>query len=432
MRSGSLLVATCLAACGAEDRVTFDVTGTPDTVRLEVFIASESPCNDCELQPKDVSTMLQGMRFERDPDPLLTVEAGSDHTAAFAIAPGEHGDKVRSIVVIGYDAQKVISGAALIRDIHTSQQPQLYRVTLTPVTAEPLATTAPLTGSQRVQVWGSEDAHGTCVGLERWHEAELEDRVFIVPADDPDCDGVLEDAECNPYAYLSSTSPATTDTINCVTNSETVGGVQPCQFGAAVCKDGETRGVCASRGLCIPESLCNDTAICPDGQERECMLRKLVASPVSSEIVCHVPFELDTNSNALITCGGVPASTTIEGLGALFSSVVNCDAVGAISESSSGFQFLPEVDVLGADLKVARTSNTKCDVAVTWQGTAQPFTDSIIVGMKISTTGTHDLVLPMKIVRANCAASPTMTCALDLYADDSNPAEQDSIAACAR
>ncbi|MDX2090185.1 MAG: hypothetical protein SFX73_20165 [Kofleriaceae bacterium] len=433
MRWGLLLVAASLGACTKQDRATFDVALTPGTVRLEVFVASQDACISCGLQPQFVDTLLEGMRFERDPDPLLTIEANGDDHAAFAIAPSGDSDKVRSIVVIGYDADQAIRGAALIRDLHTNQQPKLYHVTLTAVTAEPLGPTAPMTSSQRAQVWGSEAAHGSCVGLERWHEATLQDRVFIVPADDPDCDGVLEDAECNPYAYLSSTA-ADPRVLNCVSNSETVGGVTPCQLGVAICEDGVTSGRCEPKGICIPESMCSDTSICPAGQERQCLLEKLRRRPPSSEIVCRIPFALEQNSNTLTTCTGEPVSMFIQGMSALFTNqAVTCDDVGVIAESTADLQFVAETEVAGATLKVARQGSNKCDVFVTWEGTAQAFSAPVVVGVKLSTTGAHDLVLPLKIVPTECNTDPTAACSLDLFADGSTmPGAPDSIAACAK
>lgn len=136
-------------------------------------------------------------------------------------------------------------------------------------------------GEDRVQVW--RNASSSCMVVEHGTSG-MPDRIFVVPASDPDCDDVPA-LECNPAAWHGTRLAGTSPTPDCFVSSSA------CVLGSRGCLDDEPQNKtsCAAQvdqRVCVPSTFCDGTSC---GRFDEPCLRILLASDALPHIDCDVP-----------------------------------------------------------------------------------------------------------------------------------------------
>ena len=260
------LVLACVAACSHNSMVIEVVTSDPQVARVELVLV-ESHCDSCtgDAPPSsltkatgDVYYQLAGDRF------TAPVSAG---VAGFTLEPGADSDEILRLGAIGFDAQGIPKGIALIdQDIHIKQHlGEVFRVDLTSRDIQPAV--GPLPGftinpNDTVIVWRAPNAPDTTASCIAVLGAA---NTFVVPHDDPDCDGITGAAECDPFWYEYAKPANTTTPQYCL---EQQSSIHPCTIGTEVgCVDGQSQEGCHPDNYCMPERACVD---CNDPTDPQC------------------------------------------------------------------------------------------------------------------------------------------------------------------
>src|SRR5262249_48189999 len=129
----------------------------------------------------------------------------------------------------------------------------------------------------RVQIWHKATPQSSCVVAEHW-EGGAATRSFVVPAQDPDCDDVVD--ECNPAAYLGSEPPGTAPRPDCFAQQP-----QACVLGSRGCSDTSPirTGMCGAQhdaATCVPDKFC----ACPSVGD-SCWLDQLRTVPQAVPLI---------------------------------------------------------------------------------------------------------------------------------------------------
>jgi hypothetical protein len=245
MRARWLVLALALAAC--EEGLFIEVHRPADVTadRVQLLIA-DRPCElDGErcttMQPEGVRT-LEGEVYFRDAVYESIAELDDDGVAVFQL--GRTDLTLPLVIAVGLVDGQPTSVAVMKQTIDLSRHAAVYRVELEP--AVPLGSTQPGT---RAVVEGARDARTLeCLGVDG-----PEGPLFVVPADDPDCDGVAP-PECDPLAYLGA---SITD-HHCTTKNGDLGGA--CTAGHEVCREDPSSNApaCTTERYCVPDALCGN------------------------------------------------------------------------------------------------------------------------------------------------------------------------------
>jgi len=203
MRIALLVVASLLAAC--RDGVELEVLADSATTRVEVFVASRAATPDSALaaltaigpaNPDPDAPLVAGTIHPRDLAPDGSIERAFEATvdgdgrARLALwADAEH-TTVHAMIAVGFDADDVITGAAVLNDVELTGEPLRLIMELAPVSHTLVDGQA-----SAAQVWGREETGGAgCVGITTADGATQ----FIVTEADPDCDGYTQDIATAP------------------------------------------------------------------------------------------------------------------------------------------------------------------------------------------------------------------------------------------
>ena len=310
-----VLVWTVLAVgAGCDNAVVIEVTPAPgvatDTVELYVGLAR---CGDCPgIRPPSANTAassepLPGAVFYREDSHRATITRSArveDGVARFRIEASEVGDQIALAVAVDANGQS----AAVIPSLSLDQA-GIYKVTLQAASPSPLGPKPPATSGSFVAIWRQPTGEDPCMGFEHWRDGALVgERVFIVPADDLDCDeaSAQNETECNPYAYDGQGVPAIED-ARCTTAASTASDEATCRLGGLGCDDATGQAHdCLPSDYCLPGVYCDPTNPGCAGIDQPFDLATcLFKTPLSPRLVCTVPFRSASAGHGE-PCGSVP------------------------------------------------------------------------------------------------------------------------------
>jgi hypothetical protein len=306
VRASWLIVCLGLAAC--EDAVVLEVHTAPgvDADEVQLFIGLGS-CGDCPgIQPPNIPEILPGEVFFRE-DSFRTarlrtakVEGG---VARFRIEASEVGEAFTLAVAVDSNHRS----AAVIQSLPLNEAGK-YRVDLRAAGGGLGPKPTPATGNF-VDIWTQPGGTFPCMGFEHWSEGRLDKRLFIVPADDLDCDARLN-MECAPFGYEATGLP-TFDEATCTTTVEITDVGATCWLGGPACNEKTAEmHACYPTDYCLPSSYCDGAVnqACgaigggPLGVEA-CLFGD---TPSSARLKCTIAFEPSTDNTHADVCNNDP------------------------------------------------------------------------------------------------------------------------------
>jgi hypothetical protein len=241
----------CLAAC--DDAVVLEVHTAPGAPAEEVqlFIGLGS-CGDCPgIQPPMIPEILPGDVYYREDSyrparrRTAKVEGG---VARFRIEASEVGDTFTLAIAVDSNNRS----AAVIRSLPLDEAGK-YRVDLRETTGG-LGPKVAANG-EFVGIWTQPGGTFPCMGFEHWSNGRLDERLFIVPADDLDCDARMN-MECAPYGYDATGLP-TFEEATCTTKEQIADG-SICWLGGPACDETtDQEHECYPTDYCVPSAYCD-------------------------------------------------------------------------------------------------------------------------------------------------------------------------------
>jgi hypothetical protein len=289
----------CLAAC--DDAVVLEVHTAPGAPAEEVqlFIGLGS-CGDCPgIQPPSIPEILPGEVYYRDDSyraarpRIAKVENG---VARFRIEASEVGDAFTLAVAVDSNNRS----AAVIQSLPLDEAGK-YRVDLRETTGG-LGPKVAANG-EFVGIWTQPGGTFTCMGFEHWTNGRLDGRLFIVPADDLDCDARVNE-ECAPYGFDSTGLP-TFEEASCTTKEVLPVDGSICWLGGPACDEKTgTEHACYPTDYCLPSAFCDPltNAACGsfDGAVEACLFSD--AQP-AARFKCTIAFEPSSDNTHADQCG---------------------------------------------------------------------------------------------------------------------------------
>lgn len=284
---GSLAALTAALVGGCfDDRgvaLVVDVGEVAGVDSVELFIATRACASstekiDCDaLTPPSAAVPVPGTIWIRDADAsLFALVNGTKATLRLEPPADTDAMTLPRVFVIGRDAAGAPLSVHAFEDLEVSSDPRLLELALTP-TQGALGATQPVSrpAGEYVQLWGS------CLAIEHRTDDGVT-RDFVVPADDPDCDGRPTTAanECNPTAADGAQGiPSSAEAeVDCLVAKQGV-----CFVGYTGCKDGVADEGCypAARPMCAPAATC---ATCDNKPDRNCF--EGIATTKAQHVTC--------------------------------------------------------------------------------------------------------------------------------------------------
>ena len=433
-----LLACACVlavAGCGEDPgRYVTVHTGTTGADRVVLYLG-QAPCTDAggsacqriapELAPgiaRPLAIDNASSAWFRDDDAQLEQDVHGG-TARFRIVANA-SDTTLQIVAVGFQGMSPV-GSSVIRDVRV----RAHDADVVDTTLEP---TQPVTPAEEDQgaghpdgsfllVWNSTQppSPSDCVLAESWSGGTAT-RLFVVPGDDADCDGIPtftspmmpNPAECNELWY-DFTGSAHLQDADCATDRPIAPGQAVCELGGPACVDGlgpASNSVCTpiTPAICLPGALCQSA----------CAMRQANPPPLSS---CVATAIAQSQPFARIQCSVVtqadgtpcPASTTLTDptggpidASALFPTSSCTDISFAARDLLNGLQPSGELDFTGTnDAKVQiQNQAAPCTFDLDWQDGHFIATAAALALFKAPNGNT--LVLPISI-------EPTAQCPAD-------------------
>ena len=364
--------ALALAGCFSDRGVALEVdVGDTGAAVVELYLGAEH-CDPrtntagitCAsiAPPPDGKLALAGEVWFRDGLAPETAQV-KGHKATFQLR-ADTPTTLPIVVAIGLaDGQGTAAvGAVTLHDLSIPvNSARVVATTLAAATtAQPGTTTR--TEQDRVLVWRKTTPASSCVMIEHGGTLPVA-RDFVVPAEDPDCDDVVDSAampECNPAAYLGTSMVAgARGRPECFTSS----GGPACVLGAFGCKDNVpgTDSSCAPLGsrICVPDAFCSCAAF-----DEACTRGQLGPASTAARIECQVPTVLSVGAISL--CPN-RAQAAID-LGAFFTrSQCPQPEIGALP----GTGFDDHHTFGGATMKLSSPSRP-CQFTITWSDGTRP------------------------------------------------------------
>jgi hypothetical protein len=302
MRSGALVVACVVAACGGGTGVDIDVFVPSDLKldRMELWVAY-SQCYDC---PNGVAwTQTErasgNIYFLRDESVIRAVEQG-DRWVLHLDATTDNS-RPPWLAIAGFAGSKVVA-IKVLRDVHIPLSTVVrWQVDLDP--ADPATTdiaTPPsdLTLDHRAHVWARGPTPDLpeptgCLAYQRWNPDETSwNTEYFVPASDPDCDGIPVEKECSEYWYqYKPLGRCVTDTTLQL-NGTCVVGLSPCADGVTTdrtCGPDPTHPI-----TCAPDVVCGK---CSDMIPADTCVASAVDDGIAANSMLHFDCAFDATTN---------------------------------------------------------------------------------------------------------------------------------------
>lgn len=425
---------TAIAGCFSDRGLVIEVdVGDSGAVAVELFLGADvctpgdNPAGiDCRTiapPPPAGPTPMPGAIWFRD-SPALEVATVQDHRAIFQLR-SDVATMVPIVIAVGMNSggqgpsQGLDPRAIATAVLHDVEIPtaaaRVLRTTLVPA-ASVMSPTGPAVAENRVMVWRKTTMTPTtvqassCVVTEHW-EAGTATRDFIVPADDPDCDGVM--MECDPAAFHGAANPGEAARADCLV-SEGNG----CALGSYGCSDDDVvrGGQCAQQRTrtCVPQAFCDCPTLDPG-----CFENQLQAQE-TPHIDCHFPTDTtlalcQNNASALIMLG-----PTSGGISSCEQPRIGGLALDRVATSAS-FD--------GATLALS-SPRAPCSFSITWTSGSRTASDPVSVGAITVPFPGGAVVLPLvvhfdRVPGGDCASALGSSCQV-------MPAPDDSVWDCAK
>ena len=444
---GALLLASFTSAftsaCGGGVFVEVDTTDLPRPVGHVELVAAKHECVlpfdrgfECNRIRGEGFTEAfpgKGNMFLRLANAETTVDA--DGLAAFEL-PGGVG-VLPIVFAIARDEQGAVGAAVMENTIDTSDGAVVYRITLDPV--EDLLRNSRSAGHAGFREWGV-DTGRDCIGIAPAQPDPDRGAVFIVPEDNPDCDSLKDEGECEPLAFNGIKIDERSSDRHCAIRSERVPPAnnmeRPCVVGhLPICSDIPLDGepcteIEESTPICLPSQLCSGL-LC-DPNDHACLEETLRGTalfpPPSARIDCPTPATLDAglvlpcleNRMVLLRPEGIPPATTCSEV-FLTGDESPFHSDGAQSFESGGATF-SIVD-----------SDAQCNVKFEWSGMTEGVRSATttIVFTVDTATATRKLMFPIKFQQQQACLAVGEEAACQVFPPPGAPDAPDSITACA-
>lgn len=357
-----LVIAGC-AGCFSDRGLAVEIdVGTTGATSVELYVGKDE-CRagaliDCETiaPPPDGAVALDGgIWFYDHLSPYAAEVKG--RTATFRLRADATTSSVILVAVglVDGDNRMRPVAAATLRDVEIpADGARIATAKLVPTT--PVVPGETARDGERVLVWPGTPP-SSCVVVEHASGGVIT-RDFVVPFDDPDCDGA--EPECNHAAFLSDNPPEASPP-DCVSSS----GSQACVLGSRGCVDGEGPGtgecVPQSDSVCVPGSFCECTERDLDGG---CVRDLIVLQDDLPRVVCNVPANEVTTGQ--VTTGLEPcadlASAQLELSARIGAAACGPPSIGSLQLRGVGTSY----DFGGAIIGVANPSQA-CTLQVAWK-----------------------------------------------------------------
>lgn len=420
---GVLPVAVLLAACEPSG-LTLEVTTTNPNVRsVEVLVGMDCD-GDCPrgvappaLAPRSVDYIF----VVDDTAPWYAAVEGG--VAGFRLA-ADSATEVDLLLAIGLDAQDrpIEIAYAYNVDVPLSRGDHV-RVQLEPAApvAVSLTDPPPPDGTESLAMWREPSRKRACVLAEHWSSHPEPTRDLIVPADDPDCDEVVDVNECAPWTHLAVNTPSTIDGANCSLFGALPSGADLCVLGGTPCNEVTPTGIPACEALdtlyCAPKALCSS---CPGPWQPGCAFTAFsnaAASSTTPFLSCSFGVT-DAGQPCLdeVIVQGVDASAL---LASSSSPTTTCTDVGVHSLQAPLGPFLSSVTTEVGLFKVdALTAPCKLDVH--FKGVVTPTESTSLALVDLALANNAHLAVPAIIhVSPGCDRMPT--CAFSVGSNFADP-----------
>ncbi|HET9992032.1 MAG TPA: hypothetical protein VFQ65_26060, partial [Kofleriaceae bacterium] len=207
-------------------------------------------------------------------------------------------DDIPRLAALGFDAQGVPKAIGVLdQDIHIKQH--LGEIIRLDLTTRDIQAAVRAGSNDTVVVWRAPNAPDTAASCIAVLGAT---NTFVVPPDDPDCDGITGAAECDPFWYKYSKPTNTGMPQYCLEQED---GGTPCMIGTELgCVDGMSQAGCHPNNICVPQRACTD---CTDPSDPMCANH--VGTDSSSgipRIHCMIPLVGTSGNYTSCTTGTAP------------------------------------------------------------------------------------------------------------------------------
>lgn len=319
----------------------------------------DGDCASIQGQGFGVALGAPGDLYARDAS-AITGEL-VDGKAVFELP--ESGNTIEMAFALGRDDNGTIVGSAVMADtLDPSSGPRRYRVTLDPTEELRGPTKSP--GMAAAAQWGGGNQ---CVGVEPIQSTlEVQRPIFILPKDDPDCDGRRDGEECDPL-WFDGISFDEAAAVHCV-QPKNDDPAEPCLLGhVPTCIENPANSSvpsCIQSAVCLPSTVCASCA----PLDEACQQDKLAAEPGDIHISCPLPGEEDVVVGQASECGGnnefvlQPLDNIPLGVTCQFAELVEMKNLALHSPRSTTFT---EGDASFEILQV----DPSCAIRMKWQGT---------------------------------------------------------------
>jgi len=428
MRGLQLGVIGALALAGCDDGVVIEVRTPGATDNVELFLGIEE-CFDCPgVSPSAAtgSVPLPGHVYFRDDSKTTAsryTRQASGGVASFHIKPSDLAQEVLTLAVFAEGAQV---SATIVQNIDLSGGAQHLILELAPA-QDMLPPPVPPDGNY-VAVWEQANTSpaSACFAFEQWRNQEFQGRAFIVPKQDPDCDGILEANECNPYVANGTGEPEIAAGTACLVPQELANGTRTCRIGGPACSDADPSQTtaCAPSSYCIPNAACATCDVNAEDPVQTCLPVIQAAKP---RLVCKLPVLKSDDATHLDAC---PEARTFA---ADLSTSLGIDCVfddTPFVQVAAGATFAPELKfpttvANGSDLFLKLKHEDRCQFRIDWDGSVgfelDPRQGFVRFVVEPAGQPTVRLLMPIELQLVTVASCETEEPACELVREDALP-----------
>lgn len=282
---GAAIVIVLGAWLGCEEGVVIEVRPPKDvpTSHVELFIGDRS-CDGCDgLLPPGGDRHIGEvyLRTKQVGEPFIRPVI--DGSAVFRFPLSD--DRMEVVLAIGTadiaSNNRGATGGAIMRRVDLSSTFH-YVVDLAAADREALVGTWDPTSEPK------------CAGVKYANKTEP---VFVVPADDPDCDAVPDDLECDDYGYKVTNGSADPTAPTCVAKAEN----SACTLGGMGCDEKSTTNRdCVASNYCVPDTFCST---CGTSFSPQC----LIETQTAPLLTCKLKYALEQAGP--VPCAGTSVLT---------------------------------------------------------------------------------------------------------------------------
>ena len=398
-----LAILAAVAACGTPDGLTIEViVDDPSITSVELWLGDHCR-SDCPrgVVPPDLTPMPVTQAYtviDRVPW-IVTKDKFEDGYAGFVIESPV--DATLPILFIAAYADNQIKWSATFYNVDVpDHDTKHWRVHLLPTT--PVETAPAPPNTERVKHWNRPD-RPACLLVEHWSDRVDPIRDLLGPADDPDCDLAIDDADCAPWTANAVGFPPTLETANCVL-SETQGTGTRCVIAGPEC----TQGLQNPGGGCfpLPEPYCTPGSFCQCAGSLDPTLDCLKRHIADGTNVGSLPYAkcvIRIKEDGSSCDGSTPIPLSMQRLLGL-NDLRHCTAI-RVNELTIPFgAFDQSVEIDATSLLKLGEFTAPCDTTVHFDGTSM---QKLVHGLvEVELDNAHHLVVPLKIeIKADCTQS---------------------------